>query len=672
MGYRDIASSVSGAIGKSPDSKIDLQSEKLLPVHCSLFTDFPFCDGCPKDNPPCAAACPTGALRGDGGVELARCIQWYASGNGEAVPDFVRAAWGRRFYGCTNCQDACPHNQKKITGVKTTLGELGACIDAREILLMSDAEIKAKFKHTALGLSWLGPDVLRRNAACSLKNSPALSKDTVTKAARCHYFSLFFVDFPLWLDTYHHHIAETALLSEYDDLFKGTNANINIPLWASACKTDSPRLIDKTTLELIGFYKLYGFCPQCHDGNPPDFIGTQFQFLEYLYNKNADDASVADDFSALYLTPVINTVTPAILRYTKTAIFILAAKQLDEYKNSIANTTNNVYHTEKYLRPPRYIKTAGRNNCGGKCAVRVSEQEGCVLNIDAGCGLTGEPVMRACAKGMAYADTFLDGRRLRYPMRRVGERGEGRFKRISWDEAAEITAAQWVRIRDTYGPSSRYINYSSGVMALIRPELLFARLLNFDGGYLDKYNSYSSACARFTTPYIYGDNLSGNSFEDVLNTKLLILWGHNPAETIFDSERNYFIKKARDNGVRIIIIDPRENDSVRAFRAQWIGIRPSSDGALACAMAYVIVSEGLHDKNFIDKYCLGFDDEHLPDGIPAGESYFAYLFGKKDGVQKTPEWAEDICGVAATLIRQLALDYASAKPACIQAGLALA
>jgi epoxyqueuosine reductase len=137
-----------------------------LPPH-----DFPFCSGCPKDNPPCVASCPTAALAGDGRVELSRCIQWYASGNGE-VPDFVRAQWGRRFYGCTNCQDACPHNQKKIAGVQSSLGELGAYVDAHEILSLSDAGIKTKFKGTALGLSWLGPAALRRNARLALDSLP--------------------------------------------------------------------------------------------------------------------------------------------------------------------------------------------------------------------------------------------------------------------------------------------------------------------------------------------------------------------------------------------------------------------------------------------------------------------------------------------------------------------
>jgi epoxyqueuosine reductase len=135
----------------------------------------------PDALPPCARACPTAALPGDGSLVRERCIQWYASGQGDAgVPEPVKKAWGRRFYGCTACQDACPHNRsvaprhggavssglsrQTVTPAVTREGPLPAWLDTREILAASDAELKQRFKGTALGLSWLTPDVLRRNA----------------------------------------------------------------------------------------------------------------------------------------------------------------------------------------------------------------------------------------------------------------------------------------------------------------------------------------------------------------------------------------------------------------------------------------------------------------------------------------------------------------------------
>lgn len=125
---------------------------------------FPLCAGCGGDKPPCAAACPTGALRGDGTMVLERCIQWYASGKGATVPPEVAARWGGRLYGCTECQDGCILNRRPIPGVDSEEGPLPAAFPAAELLALSDGEIKARFQGTALGLSWLGPEAIRRNA----------------------------------------------------------------------------------------------------------------------------------------------------------------------------------------------------------------------------------------------------------------------------------------------------------------------------------------------------------------------------------------------------------------------------------------------------------------------------------------------------------------------------
>jgi epoxyqueuosine reductase len=129
--------------------------------------EFALCASC-GDPPPCVAACPTGAARGDGTINVERCIQWYASGHGDAVPAAVLAAWGNRLYGCVSCQDACIHNRRLIRGVETSEGALPPFIDARVLLNLSDTEIKALFHGTAMGLSWLGPRAIRRNALAVL------------------------------------------------------------------------------------------------------------------------------------------------------------------------------------------------------------------------------------------------------------------------------------------------------------------------------------------------------------------------------------------------------------------------------------------------------------------------------------------------------------------------
>ncbi|EKW54879.1 anaerobic dimethyl sulfoxide reductase chain A [Escherichia coli 96.0932] len=147
----------------------------------------------------------------------------------------------------------------------------------------------------------------------------------------------------------------------------------------------------------------------------------------------------------------------------------------------------------------------------------------------------------------------------------------------------------------------------------------------------------------------------------------MILWGHNPTETIF-GHTNYYFQKMKQNGTRFIVVDPRYSDTVSSLADQWIPLLPTTDNALMDAMMYVIISENLHDKTFIDTYTLGFDENSMPEGVPANESLVAYLFGAKDGIHKTPEWAEKITHVPAQSIRQLARDYATTKPAALIQG----
>lgn len=318
----------------------------------------------------------------------------------------------------------------------------------------------------------------------------------------------------------------------------------------------------------------------------------------------------------------------------------------------------------------KIIHTMGRNNCGGRCIIHAHVRDGQIekLTTDTPQAAGEDVPLCACVRGLNYHKTFLGPDRLRYPMKRVGERGEGKFQRISWEEATDLIAREWVRIRDTYGPGSRYVNYATGISAAISGSSLAKRLLKLDGGYLGYYNSYSTACIRKATDLMYGTCETGNSLVDWLNSNLIILWGHNPAETKFDSQTMYYLRRARKKGIPIIVVDPRRNDTAEQLGAEWIPLRPATDAALQDAMAYVIVEEGLQDQDFLDRCCLGFDKAHMPEGVDPSECVLSYLTGEKDGVAKTPEWAAAITGVPAETIRSLTIRYATARPAALVQG----
>ena len=318
----------------------------------------------------------------------------------------------------------------------------------------------------------------------------------------------------------------------------------------------------------------------------------------------------------------------------------------------------------------KIIHTMGRNNCGGRCIIHAHVRDGQIekLTTDTPQAAGEDVPLCACVRGLNYHKTFLGPDRLRYPRKRVGERGEGKFQRISWEEATDLIAREWVRIRDTYGPGSRYVNYATGISAAISGSSLAKRLLKLDGGYLGYYNSYSTACIRKATDLMYGTCETGNSLVDWLNSNLILLWGHNPAETKFDSQTMYYLRRARKKGIPIIVVDPRRNDTAEQLGAEWVPLRPAPDAALQDAMAYVIVEEGLQVQDFLDRCCLGFDKAHMPEGVAPSECVLSYLTGEKDGVAKTPEWAQAITGVPAETLRSLAIRYATARPAALVQG----
>ena len=515
-----------------------------------------------------------------------------------------------------------------------------------------------------------------------------LDRKCLAGYVRWHLLRLFFEDLTRWREEAAPLAGlDSALTQErYDQLFKGTCADIYIPLWASACIGGEDILLNEVTLEVIQYYKKYGYAWAAMDGNPPDFIGQQCRFLEYLavsrlHGGGADLEGAAEEFLQKFFIDTAHAVSLALEREEQGADASLVLRLLREAiegredEGLLARGGWEDFDSWSWrrgkeipLEPERTVSLASFCDCGNKCKMLARVQEGCVLSISPDRTVPGKD-FPGCPRGRAYRQTFLTSRRLRYPMVRAGERGSGVFRRISWDEAARMAAEGIRRAGEKYGPGARYVPSASGVSALVRGDRFVKHLLSLEGGYLDYYNTYSVGCALLTLPYIYGTSVCGSPEADLLNTKLLLLWGHNPASTHWGGGQQQVLVQLKQQGVPIIVIDPRRSDTAKLFADQWIPIRPGTDGALADAMAYVIWSEGLQDQAFMDRFCLGFDEAHMPQGVPAGESYHSYLFGKKDGVLKTPEWAEAICGVPAETIRDLAERFARTKPACLLPGL---
>lgn len=311
------------------------------------------------------------------------------------------------------------------------------------------------------------------------------------------------------------------------------------------------------------------------------------------------------------------------------------------------------------------------HNCGGRCLLKVHVKDGIITRIETddrpGDDIS-DPQLRACIRGRTYRRRQYHPGRLKYPLKRTGTRGEGKFERISWEEAYEIMYREISRISEQYGNSAIFIPYGTGSYTNLNGRWPAVRLMNLLGGSLGYYNSYSWACTNIATPYVYGTLSTGNQRQDWLNSKYIIMWGWNPAEMKDGTNSEYFIRKARENGARTVCIDPRLSMSAVALADEWIPIRPGTDAAMMSAMAYVIITEKLTDDDFIKKCCSGFDNSQMPEGCENEESYKEYILGTRDGIPKTPSWAEGITAVPASTITRIAREYATIKPAVLYQG----
>ena len=310
------------------------------------------------------------------------------------------------------------------------------------------------------------------------------------------------------------------------------------------------------------------------------------------------------------------------------------------------------------------------HNCGGRCLLIANIENGRItrLETDDRPDSLAAPQLRACARGLAYLRRQYHPDRLLHPLKRVGARGEGKFERITWDEALSIVAREMQRVKARYGNEALFVPYGTGSYNQLNGSHTARRLMNLFGGCLGIYNSYSWGATNIATPTVYGTLVTGNQRQDWLNSRYIIMWGWNPAEMRDGTNSDYFVRLAHENGARVVCIDPRHTLSAAGLADEWIAIRPGTDSAMMSAMAYVMLQEGLYDADFVRTHCVGWDASQMPPGAEAAESYSDYLLGKRDGIPKTPKWAEAITAVPEKTIKRIAREYATIKPGVLYQG----
>jgi molybdopterin guanine dinucleotide-containing S/N-oxide reductase-like protein len=273
--------------------------------------------------------------------------------------------------------------------------------------------------------------------------------------------------------------------------------------------------------------------------------------------------------------------------------------------------------------------------------------------------------------------------RVLYPMKRadftpggggsIEGRGKGEWVRITWDEALDTIASEMKRIKEKYGNSAiAYHSASNSEQANIDGKGNTDRLLGILGGWtaIDDI-TYSSAGWAYGGTFSQGfywnkgnQDTTDETWEAINNAEMLVHMGTNTLVTGAsssgpDNASMYFYLK--ELGKKIVVIGPRFNNTAARLADTFIPIVPGTDAALMAAIAYVWITNGTYDKEFVATHTFGFDEQNMPKDAPPNSSFKAYITGAMDGVPKTPEWAEKITGAKARVIRSLAKEWASKR-----------
>ena len=286
-------------------------------------------------------------------------------------------------------------------------------------------------------------------------------------------------------------------------------------------------------------------------------------------------------------------------------------------------------------------------SCNTACEVLifVDEASGKVLKVE---GDPESPITRGvlCAKGLSARDLVDNPERLRTPLKRVGERGGGKWQPISWDAALDLVADRLMAYKDKYGPQG--VAFLEGTRR--GWSRCFSRLANAFGAVNHGATGWAQCLwprlvensATFGAPYMESS--------DCENSNCIIAWGLNPPATwpVKAAE----IMDARQRGASLIVVDPHFSETA-AKADLWLQLRPGTDTALGLALLHVIIKKGMYDTDFVENWTVGF--ERLKEHV----------------ANCTPAWGEGITRVPRRQIEKAAELYAGANPASISRCLAV-
>jgi anaerobic selenocysteine-containing dehydrogenase len=291
----------------------------------------------------------------------------------------------------------------------------------------------------------------------------------------------------------------------------------------------------------------------------------------------------------------------------------------------------------------RTVRTVCPRNCYCTCGMLVGVEDGRIVGIE------GDPVNPAtggkvCLKGLSYVERVVHPDRLTTPL---GRNARGGFDPVPWDDALADIARRLETIRRESGPSAVLYYEGSGSHGALSG--LAAAFWRPFGGPTRAHGDLCWPAGLEATRLTYGDNRHNHPVL-TRESRFILLWGHNPAET--NVHQWNLILEARERGAKVAVVDPRSTDTTDAADLH-LRPRPGTDAALALGLGHVILAEGLHDQGFVAAHGLGF------------ESYVERV------AAYPPERVAQITGLEAEEVRELAREYATGRPALLVAGFGL-
>ncbi len=284
--------------------------------------------------------------------------------------------------------------------------------------------------------------------------------------------------------------------------------------------------------------------------------------------------------------------------------------------------------------------------CHCCCGVLAHVKDGEVVKIE---GDPDHPNNKGglCPKGLSGIELLYHPDRLNHPLKRMGKKGEGNWQRISWDEALDTIAHRLEEIKEQDGPEAICITRGGGMYGNIGIIGYFGYLLGTPNVMASSFICFQPhvAAARATIGYSEAIHATEVVFDELLQSKCILLWAANPKEAApYPVGEGIF--RVKEGGTKLIVVDPRPTEYAKVADV-WLQIRPATDDALALGMINVIINEELYDKEFVTQWTYGFDEL------------------KKHVRDYPPEKVSRITWVSEEVIKAAARMFATTKPSCV-------